>query len=605
MLPSYVVDAADLAMGASLGNGAIWINTKSTGAIERIFNARVGESLFGAVSVRYGLAARPIEIEPAHDGPRAMRAVPAEPDGATTVEIHPAYQRRRFRLVGSVEVSETTFVPFAADPAIADPAAAYILIELENAGTTAKTLRVIGFARFRGTLAADVVGRYDAGIGALVATNESTGRATRCFGSTRPATRFATTSDFGRVYDPSHVHALDDDTSAAGDVLGGLQLDVEVAPGSSVAFAFVCGAFDAVTADAIEAYRALPAPGDAFAATIARLTEVVQIGEVATPDRLINDGALWSKVNMRRVVSSYRGGPAFTNEPGVSSNVVGRDAAWFVYGNDHFMPEFSRALLQKFATLQYADGKIPEYYSALDEHVEDDGLNINDDTPLYVLAINHHVRATGDVAWLRAIYPSVARAADYILAQVDDRGLVFCSARDERGNVWAIAGWRNVIAGYTLNGAVTEINAECAAALRAAGHLAELVDDRVAADRYATGGRSIASAMDAHLINPENGLYYLNIDADNVVHTDVTGDELFPVMFRVCSEETGYRVIRRLNASDFWTSAGLRTISQHDPLYDPSGNVGLLGGVWPGLTWWYAFASARYHPEFMVAALRA
>ena len=162
-----------------------------------------------------------------------------------------------------------------------------------------------------------------------------------------------------------------------------------------------------------------------------------------------------------------------------------------------------------------------------------------------------------------------------------------------------------MIAGYTLNGAVTEINAECAAALRAAGHLAELVDDRVAADRYATGGRSIASAMDAHLINPENGLYYLNIDADNVVHTDVTGDELFPVMFRVCSEETGYRVIRRLNASDFWTSAGLRTISQHDPLYDPSGNVGLLGGVWPGLTWWYAFASARYHPEFMVAALRA
>lgn len=196
-----------------------------------------------------------------------------------------------------------------------------------------------------------------------------------------------------------------------------------------------------------------------------------------------------------------------------------------------------------------------------------------------MLAINHHVRATGDVAWLRAIYPSVARAADYILAQVDDRGLVFCSARDERGNVWAIAGWRNVIAGYTLNGAVTEINAECAAALRAAGHLAELADDRVGADRYATGGRSIASAMDAHLINPENGLYYLNIDADGVVHTDVTGDELFPVVFRVCSEETGYRVIRRLNASDFWTSAGLRTISQHDPLYDPSGNVGLLGGV--------------------------
>lgn len=74
-------------------------------------------------------------------------------------------------------------------------------------------------------------------------------------------------------------------------------------------------------------------------------------------------------------------------------------------------------------------------------------------------------------------------------------------------------------------------------------------------------------------------------------------------MFRVCNEETGFRIVSRLNAPDFWTEAGLRTVSRDDPLYDPTGNVGLLGGVWPGLTWWYAFAAARYHPEFMVRAL--
>ena len=52
---------------------------------------------------------------------------------------------------------------------------------------------------------------------------------------------------------------------------------------------------------------------------------------------------------MRRVMSRYAGGRAFTNEPGVSSNVVARDAAWFVYGCDHFLPDFSRALLQNLA----------------------------------------------------------------------------------------------------------------------------------------------------------------------------------------------------------------------------------------------------------------
>jgi hypothetical protein len=111
--------------------------------------------------------------------------------------------------------------------------------------------------------------------------------------------------------------------------------------------------------------------------------------------------------------------------------------------------------------------------------------------------------------------------------------------------------------------------------------------------------------MDAHLVNPENGLYFLNIDAEGNPHTDVTGDEVFPVMFRACDEETGFRIIRRLNSPDFWTGAGIRTVSREDAQYDPSSHVGLLGGVWPGLTWWYAFAAARYHPEFMVRSLRA
>jgi len=60
---------------------------------------------------------------------------------------------------------------------------------------------------------------------------------------------------------------------------------------------------------------------------------------------LINEGALWSKVNMRRVMASYPQGPAFTNDPGSSSNVVARDAAWFIYGNDHYLSKFSCTLL--------------------------------------------------------------------------------------------------------------------------------------------------------------------------------------------------------------------------------------------------------------------
>jgi hypothetical protein len=358
--------------------------------------------------------------------------------------------------------------------------------------------------------------------------------------------------------------------------------------------------------EAIGIFRQAQDVEKALAATKAHLLRITRTTEVLTPDRTINTGALWSKVNMLRVMARYPLGPAFTNEPGVSSNVVVRDVAWFVYGNDHFQPAFSRALLDAIAGLQYTCGKIPEYFSAVDGRVEDYGLNINDDTPLFILAVNHHFRATGDLAWLRGIYPSVTAAARYILSQEDERGLVCCSSRDPRCNVWAIAGWRNVIPEYQLNGAVTEINAECVAALRAAGHLAQnLGQPQHEGQTFFAASDALRAAMDTHLINPRNGLYYLNIDVDGVVHTDVTGDEVFPVIFRACAEETGFRIIKRLFFPDFWTAAGLRTASKDDPLFDPARNVGLLGGVWPGLSWWYAFAAARYHPEIMVRALAA
>ena len=69
------------------------------------------------------------------------------------------------------------------------------------------------------------------------------------------------------------------------------------------------------------------------------------------------------------------------------------------------------------------------------------------------------------------IYPAVVKAARYIVSQEDARGLVWCTSTGEE--VHGIFGWRNIIPHYRISGAVTEVNAECAAALRAAGHLAE------------------------------------------------------------------------------------------------------------------------------------
>jgi glycogen debranching enzyme len=609
-LPTFTIPASALGLGASLGNSAVWINTKGTGAIERIFLNAIGQSLIGTFSLRYGANVRPLRAElAAHalEGSSALYS-PVLPDTHRPLfEIHPAYQRVRFQFGTVIDVTETTFVPLdGVEPSQKEPPIVYVIVDLYNRDEVAVDLRVIGSAMLRGTMPADIRTRYDPEARALVGFNASHPEWVRVLGLSQQPTHYATGFDYGATYDPSHLDALTDDTSAEGDVIGRLQLDFTLPPLESRQIVFTIGLYAAGEADALRQYARAENSSQALERSIEHLETVLRYGRVLTPDAVINHGALWSKVSMRRVMASYPMGYAFTNDPGKSVNVVIRDSAWFVFGNDLFLPSFSRRLLDNLTQRQYPDGKLPEYVDAVSGRIEDDGLNINDDTPLYILAVNHHFRASGDVAWLAKAYPSVARAARYIMSQIDDRGLVFCSANDPRGDVWAIAGWRNIIAGYSINGAVTELNAECVAALRAASNLADdLGDHEQDAQDFREATRRVRKAMDTHLINPDNGLYYLNLDVDGNPHTDVTGDEIFPVIMRACSDETAFLIISRLNSPDFWTSAGLRTVSRLDPRFDPTAHSGLLGGVWPGLTWWYAFGAARYHPEFMVTALRA
>jgi hypothetical protein len=602
---SLDVSGRDLGMGSSFGNSAIWVNTKSTGAVERVFSNALAQSLIGTISLRYGGYGSLPSAQNADPSAHKYVALRPEPS-SRRFEIHPAYQRLSFTLGGGLEIRETIFVPLTGGAAGDDPPLVHIVTELTNTSAVRHQARIIGSARLRGSMQPDVQARFDGDLHAIVAYSDSQPRAVRIFGASEPALRFEVGFDFGRMYDPAHVHALRNAITGPGDVLGQLQLDISLEPGERRSTCFIGGAFAQGEKLALQRYAAASGYEAELERTIAHLEEVLRHSEVLTPDPLINQGVLWSKVNMRRVMAAYPQGIAFTNDPGNSANVVVRDCAWFVYGNDHSMPGFSRQLLDNIGSRQYEGGKLPEYFDAVTAQIDDDGLNINDDTPLYILAVNHHFRSTGDVEWLRHTYERVAAAANYIVSQIDARGLVFCSARDPRGSVWASASWRNIIERYSINGAVTEINAECVAALRAASHLADnLGRSEGDKEKFFLASRRLRDAMNAHLINPENGLYYLNIDVDGNVHTDVTGDEIFPVMFRACDEDTGFRVISRLNAPDFWTAAGLRTVSQDDPLYDPSHYWGLLGGVWPGLTWWYAFSAARYHPDFMVRALRS
>jgi hypothetical protein len=65
-MKSFTIAGSQLAMGASLGNSAIWIHTKGDGAIERIFLNSIAKSFVGTVNVRY--AGHPEHVDPCFPG---------------------------------------------------------------------------------------------------------------------------------------------------------------------------------------------------------------------------------------------------------------------------------------------------------------------------------------------------------------------------------------------------------------------------------------------------------------------------------------------------------------------------------------------------------
>ncbi len=324
---------------------------------------------------------------------------------------------------------------------------------------------------------------------------------------------------------------------------------------------------------------------------------------LVTPDAVINRGIQWSKVNTLRVQHRYRIGEAFTNDP-PQDIVVIRDLAWYVLGADYLTPQFSQNMLALGIRYGFHEGgKLTEYLHAseLPPEKHDYKLNINDDTPLFVIALHHHAAAAnGEAGWVE-VYPSMRRAAEWIISQIRD-GLVRCDAMGV--NVWGICGWRNIIDGYTHSGAVTEVNAECYSALRCTADAARRTGNAADAQRYDAHANDLRDAINTQLVSTVTGMYLLNIDRAGAPHHEVTGDLIFPAMFGIAGGHIRERILNVLTSEEFWTPFGSRTVSRKENGYDPDAGYQLVGGIWHNLTAWTAYCVRHENPSTLVEGMK-
>jgi hypothetical protein len=354
--------------------------------------------------------------------------------------------------------------------------------------------------------------------------------------------------------------------------------------------------------EALSAFRTATGGGDIPRRASASMNGSISRSFLFTPDPLINRGMQWAKVNMLRVRHAYRTGESFTNDP-PQDIVVIRDLGWFVLGADYLMPESSRKMLEGAVRLGvHEGGKLTEYFHA-DEVVpvqHDYHLNINDDTPLFVWGMIHHGMVSGDREFLSRHWDAIAGACRWIQGQIRD-GLVRCTATGT--GVWGICSWRNIIDGYTLSGAVTEINSECFLALDLAAGAATVLGRTEESRHFRLAADTLRNEINRRLLSDRTGMYVLNLDGEGNERHDVTGDLIFPVLARVADGEMSRRILARLQAPDFWTPSGMRTVAPDEANFDPDACYQLLGGVWPNLTAWTAFCLRASQPGRVAEAM--
>ncbi len=173
---------------------------------------------------------------------------------------------------------------------------------------------------------------------------------------------------------------------------------------------------------------------------------------VESPDREFNDLMRWALVGTDRFLvrtpgvgegllagysttaRGWDGAQKVSGRPGYAW-YFGRDAAWSGFAIDDY-GDFAtvRAELELMQRYQDLSGKIfHEISTSGSVHYD-----ASDATPLYVLLAAHYLRASGDTAFIRASWPRIRKAMDYLYStDTDGDGLI---ENTNQGHGWVEGG---------------------------------------------------------------------------------------------------------------------------------------------------------------------
>ncbi len=328
------------------------------------------------------------------------------------------------------------------------------------------------------------------------------------------------------------------------------------------------------------------------------------------PDRQLQAAYDWSRISVvKGFVDNPFLGRGLVAGYGLSKGAYRPGFAWF-FGRDSFWTSFALTSAGDFANAREAiafvsrfqrdDGRIPHEISQTASLVDwfhqfPYGYASADATPLFAIAVADYVQASGDVAFAREQAPRLWKALEFMRSTFDEDGFP--------KNLGVGHGW--VEGGPLLPVRVELYQAGCyVQALRSLATVVHLLNDDARAQQLTAEYEQKRRILNERFWLPQSHSYAFALDAQGHPVDQPSVLATVPMWFDLLDRRRSQEMIDLLSEEQHATDWGMRIISSHAALYDPSGYH--FGSVWPLFTGWAAVGEYRNHePDAALANLRA
>jgi hypothetical protein len=440
----------------------------------------------------------------------------------------------------------------------------------------------------------DVYFGYDEPLHALHVKDVSGDFACLIGGTLAPAKTLS--GQFGRITLESGL--LKGESTGENQVLSASIYNLESSPARELDIALV--GTDQGEERALADYRAiLHDPAAEYGALVSHYRTLLDRSvTLETPDRDFDTRWKWTIAGVDRFVAEtprlgtallagfstvdrgWDGAHRISGRPGYAW-YFGRDAVWSGFAIDDY-GDFStvRRELEFMQKYQDMTGKIFHEISTSGVVHYD----ASDATPLYVILAAHYLRASGDRAFIRASWPHLKKAMDFLYSTDTDGDLLI--ENTGVGHGWVEGGklWP-VHTEFYLAGMWGE-------ALQDASWMASLAGEKSLAEKYGRDAAAVKKKVDTEFWNPGTGFYSYGKLKDGSYNPEPTVLPAPVMYFGWLDDKKVLPILKRYAGDGFSTDWGTRIVSEESSLFSPQGYH--YGAVWPLFTGWTSLAEYEY-----------